>query len=115
MGLYLHECKRMHYKATIPNSYLLCPFTRKFYPIDQLKRQLDDFASCFERDREEADRLRKEYVDEVRASSKYWIILDDEFNQMRMEDLEEMHDGRINIMRRLLPHMPILEDFVILV
>ena len=115
MGLYLHECKRMQYKATIPNSYLLCPFTREFYPIDQLQGMLDNFVSCFELDRKKADRLHKEYVDEVKECSQSWIIADDGFNMMSMAALEEANDERIDIIRNILPHMPKLEDLIIFV
>ena len=115
MGLYINECKRMQYKATIPNSYLLCPYTRHFYPIDQLHEQLDDFASCFEPDSEKANYLHQEYVNDVMDCSQTWVIFDHEFNALTVDGLVEKGDERINAICSVLPRMPKLNFLMMII
>lgn len=34
IGFYVHPCKKMHYKTTFKPSYLLCPITSHFVPVE---------------------------------------------------------------------------------
>ena len=50
LGLYVHECPRMRYKAQFKGSQLLCNRTWKYFPIDSVRKQLDDHRNGLEID-----------------------------------------------------------------
>nr|CDS24626.1 arginyl tRNA protein transferase 1 [Echinococcus granulosus] len=41
LGYYIHSCPKMHYKAQFSPSYLACPETHAWVPIEKCKRLLD--------------------------------------------------------------------------
>lgn len=42
MGFYVHTCKKMRYKTTFKPSYLLCPLTRHYVPVERCLSILDE-------------------------------------------------------------------------
>lgn len=57
MGFYIHSCPKMRYKANLHASYLLCPETYVWFPIEQCIPKLDKQKYCrFNEDPEAVDK-----------------------------------------------------------
>ena len=63
LGLYVHECPRMRYKAQFKGSQLLCNVTWKYFDIDAVRKQLDDHKNGLETDEAVAEEARSERVE----------------------------------------------------
>ena len=46
MGFYIHTCPKMRYKARIAPSYLLCPETYTFHPIERCLEKIEAMSAC---------------------------------------------------------------------
>lgn len=55
MGFYIHSCPKMRYKANLSPSYLLCPETYEWFPIEKCIPKLD--VSPYSRLNEDIDAL----------------------------------------------------------
>ncbi|GLV46733.1 Arginyltransferase 1 [Carabus blaptoides fortunei] len=58
MGFYIHSCPKMRYKANLHASYLLCPETYVWFPIEQCIPKLDKGKYC--RFNEDLDAIDKD-------------------------------------------------------
>ncbi|XP_064456346.1 arginyl-tRNA--protein transferase 1-like [Ornithodoros turicata] len=66
MGFYIHSCPKMRYKGNFSPSYLLCPETYTWHPIEKCKPLLDrNKYARFEEDEARGDEDRVIDVDEV--------------------------------------------------
>lgn len=64
LGLYVHECSRMRYKAQFKGSQLLCTKTRQFFPIISVQQQLNEHCECLEADPRVIEERKKKLVHE---------------------------------------------------
>lgn len=55
MGFYIHSCPKMRYKANLAPSFLLCPETYEWFPMEKCISKLD--AAPYSRLNEDMDAL----------------------------------------------------------
>lgn len=117
LGLYIHECSRMRYKEKFHGSCLLCMHSRCYYPINEVTSQLDSHSACLNKNVEEAEALRTNYIHHVENASQGWVVLDKNFEGELFAYLKfnPHRQEAYQTLSRLLPHLPALEEFIVLI
>ncbi|XP_066992524.2 arginyl-tRNA--protein transferase 1 isoform X3 [Anabrus simplex] len=94
MGFYIHTCPKMRYKANYCPSFLLCPETYTWHPVEKCKPKLDVSRYCrFEEDPTVVDADGSVVVSEVLVLSHnkampYFIY------QTKNRDLEDVEETK---------------------
>lgn len=75
MGFYIHTCPKMRYKGNFSPSYLLCPETYTWHPIEKCRPLLDiNKYSRFEQDRSKEDENAVTDLNDVSILFKRGVI-----------------------------------------
>ncbi|CAN7988184.1 unnamed protein product [Ixodes hexagonus] len=94
MGFYIHTCPKMKYKGNFSPSYLLCPETYTWHPIEKCRPLLDiNKYSRFEQDKSEEDKDAVTNLNEVSILFKRGVIPYRQYRQLKgNSDKEEVEE-----------------------
>ena len=68
MGFYIHSCPKMKYKSKFSPSYLLCPKSYAWYPIEQCQDQLEENKFCvFNKDHTDSSEFNDEDLNSLKV------------------------------------------------
>ncbi|XP_022242389.1 arginyl-tRNA--protein transferase 1-like isoform X3 [Limulus polyphemus] len=93
MGFYIHSCPKMKYKGNYYPSFLLCPETYTWHPIEKCTPKLDiSKYSRFEEDGTKEDTVGEVNYDEVLVLHKYKVMPYSLYRHIRVTaDDDEVH------------------------
>ncbi|EEC16828.1 conserved hypothetical protein [Ixodes scapularis] len=84
MGFYIHTCPKMRYKGNFSPSYLLCPETYTWHPIEKCRPLLDiNKYSRFEQDRSKEDENAVTDLNDVSILFKRGVIPYGQYRQLK--------------------------------
>lgn len=84
MGFYIHTCPKMRYKGNFSPSYLLCPETYTWHPIEKCRPLLDvNKYSRFEQDRSKEDENAVKDLNNVSVLFKRGVISYTRYRQLK--------------------------------
>ncbi|CAN7981746.1 unnamed protein product [Ixodes pacificus] len=84
MGFYIHTCPKMRYKGNFSPSYLLCPETYTWHPIEKCRPLLDiNKYSRFEQDRSKEDENAVTDLNDVSILFKRGVIPYRQYRQLK--------------------------------
>ncbi|XP_060588752.1 arginyl-tRNA--protein transferase 1-like [Ruditapes philippinarum] len=105
MGYYIHSCPKMKYKGQYQPSYLLCPETYTWHPVEKCQAMLDQKTYCrFEEDTKKGDEdgepdLETLLVLYQRTAMPYTIY--QQLSKGKNDDLEEVKEYAGYVGRKL--------------
>lgn len=99
LGLYIHECPKMHYKAQFLPAFLLCHETRKFVDVKLAKPFLEEHALRLNPNAEKADPSMLEDTEE----SLLVLIYEDRVLMTYKQAVEKYGEKVSNKLKDFLP------------